>query len=127
MLTTAWAQVPQPAAPQTEPIIIMNATAHLGNGEVIENSAIAFKDGVITMVVDATTARIDMSGYQVVNAQGKHVYPGLILPVTNLGLTEVNAVRATRDFNEVGAYTPHVNAQVAYNTDSEIIATLRYN
>ena len=132
VLTLTWAtlsfgQVPKPAAPQAGPILIMNATAHLGNGEVIENSAIAFEDGKITMVVDATTARIDMSKFTVVQAQGKHVYPGLILPVTNLGLTEVDAVRATRDFNELGEFTPHVRALVAYNTDSEIIATLRYN
>ena len=36
------AQNPAPVGPQSEPIIIMNATAHLGNGQVIENSAIAF-------------------------------------------------------------------------------------
>ena len=124
---TALAQVPQPAEPQSEPILLMNATAHLGNGEVIENSAIAFENGKITMVVDATVARIDMSKYKVYQLAGKHVYPGLILPSTNLGLTEVNAVRATRDFSEVGTYTPNVRAQVAYNTDSEIIATLRFN
>ena len=37
-----------PAKPQSQPILITGATAHLGNGEVIENSAIAFEDGKLT-------------------------------------------------------------------------------
>jgi hypothetical protein len=32
-----------PADKQTKSILIMNATAHLGNGQVIQNSAIGFK------------------------------------------------------------------------------------
>jgi hypothetical protein len=37
--------------------LILNAKAHIGNG-VIENSALAFKDGKITMIADAVI-RID--------------------------------------------------------------------
>src|SRR5690606_16729041 len=42
-------------------------------------------------------------------------------------LVEIDAVRATRDFQEVGQYNPHVRALIAYNTDSRIIPTLRSN
>jgi hypothetical protein len=35
--------------------MILNAKAHIGNGKVIENSALAFKDGKITMIADAST------------------------------------------------------------------------
>lgn len=127
MMNLAWAQVPKPAEPQSEAILLMNVTAHLGNGEVIENAAIGFEGGKITMVADATRARFDMSKYKVFQLAGKHVYPGLILPVSGLGLTEVGAVRATRDEVELGDFTPHVRSQISYNTDSEIIATLRFN
>lgn len=116
-----------PASPQSQPILIMNATAHLGNGEVIENAAIAFDNGELTLVADATTIRLDATGYQVIEASGKHVYPGLIAPNTQLGLTEIDLVRATRDFAEVGDFTPHVRALIAYNTDSRIIPTIRSN
>jgi imidazolonepropionase-like amidohydrolase len=44
-----------------------------------------------------------------------------------LGLREIDAVRATLDFAEAGQYNPNVRALVAYNTDSEIIPTVRLN
>lgn len=120
------AQVPQPAPTQTGPIAIVNATAHLGNGKVIEKSVIAFDEGKITLVAAASTSP-DLSGHRVIEADGKHVYPGFILPKSTLGLVDINAVRPTRDFEEVGDFKPHVRSLVAYNTDSELIATLRYN
>lgn len=126
-LTDVAAQVPEPVADQNGPIILMNGVAHLGTGEIIENSAIAFENGKITLVGDARVMRLDLSKYEVVDAAGKHVYPGLILPNTTLGLEEISAVRATRDHTEVGEITPNVRSLVAYNTDSELIAALRYN
>lgn len=120
------AQVPQPADPQTEPIAIINATAHLGNGQVIEKSVIAFDQGKLTVVADAST-RPDLTGHRIIEADGKHVYPGFILPKTTLGLVDISAVRPTRDFQEVGEYTPHVRSLIAYNTDSDLIAALRFN
>ena len=36
-----------PANKQSKSILILNGFAHLGNGKVIENSAIGFKDGKI--------------------------------------------------------------------------------
>lgn len=120
------AQVPQPADPQSGPIAIVNGTAHLGNGQVIQNAVIAFDQGKLTVVAEAGT-NPDISGHQVIDAAGKHVYPGFILPKSTLGLVDINAVRPTRDFNEVGDYTPHVRSLIAYNTDSELIAALRFN
>lgn len=120
------AQVPQPADAQSEPIAIVNATAHLGNGQVIQDAVIAFEQGKLTLVADAST-RPDLSGHRVIEADGKHVYPGFILPKSTLGLVDINAVRPTRDFSEVGDYTPHVRSLIAYNTDSELIAALRFN
>lgn len=124
----AIAQVPEPAKPQEGTILLTGGTAHLGDGTVIEKSLISIVDGKIGIVVDATVARIDISQFsKVIDISGKHIYPGLILPNTTLGLVDVNAVRATRDFAEVGGVNPNVRALIAYNTDSELIATLRYN
>lgn len=116
------------ASAQTKSILIMNATAHLGTGVVIQNSAIGIRDGKIDLVVDATTARIDKSSYdEVIEASGKHLYPGLIAPNSTLGLTEIEAIRASNDFREVGGIMPHVRSLIAYNTDSKIIPTVRCN
>ncbi|SMG12410.1 Imidazolonepropionase [Marivirga sericea] len=123
----AKAQVPAPGEVQSKPIAIMNAYAHLGNGEVIENSVITFENGIITNVADATVIRLDLSNFRVIKAEGMHVYPGLIASNTIIGLEEIAAVRATRDQDETGDFNPNVRALIAYNTDSEIIPTTRFN
>jgi Amidohydrolase family len=122
------AQHPVPAPPQSKRILITGTTAHLGNGTVIPNSVIGFAQGKITLVGDATLVRIDKSEYDtLIIADGKHVYPGLIALNTQIGLNEIEAVRATRDQSETGGLNPSVRASVAYNTDSKVIPTVRSN
>ncbi len=62
-----------------------------------------------------------------VDAKGKQVYPGLILPISNLWFGEMPSVRATTDVQEIGELNPNIRSIVAYNTDSKIINTLRSN
>src|SRR5574337_221458 len=112
----AFGQQPVPASTQTKSILLMNGIAHLGNGKVIENSAIGFKNGKITLVADATVIKINGSEFDtIINIPGKHVYPGFIAVNSTLGLLEVEAVRATNDIDEVGAFIPNVRTQIAYN------------
>ncbi|MEQ8239336.1 MAG: amidohydrolase family protein [Cyclobacteriaceae bacterium] len=120
------AQVPSPAPAQSEPIAIIKGTAHIGNGQVVENAVVLFNNGKIESV-DTYDPTFDYSLYQIIDAEGKDVYPGLILPLTKLGLEEVAAVRATRDYSEVGSMKPHVRTAIAFNTDSEIIPTMKFN
>ncbi len=120
------AQAPVPALAQKTAILIAGATAHLGNGTVIANSAIAFENGKLTMVADMTTIRIDRAKYgKIFDAAGKQVYPGFIAPDTQLGLVEINAARPTVDFQEVGSLNPSTRTLIAYNTDSEVPPTVR--
>jgi imidazolonepropionase-like amidohydrolase len=122
------AQQPVPAKKQSKSVLLMNGICHVGNGKVIQNSVVGFKDGVITLVGDATVMRLDLSQWDTtINIAGKHVYPGFIAPNSTLGLTEIEAVRATSDFNEVGYMNPHVRTQQSYNTDSKITPTVRTN
>ncbi|NND72735.1 MAG: amidohydrolase family protein [Rhodothermales bacterium] len=115
-----------PAGTQSSPTLLVGAMAHLGTGQVIPNAAVGFVDGKITVVAPAAEVT-DRSGYDVVDVAGMHLYPGLILPNTTLGLNEVSSVAATVDQSETGQYNPNVRALVAYNTDSELIPTLRFN
>ncbi len=118
----------QIAAAQKNHVLIMNGTAHIGNGQVVENSAIAFKDGKIELVADARLVKLNISAYDtVISAAGKHIYPALIAPNCILGLQEAEAVRASNDFAEVGVYNPHVRSVIAYNTDSKILPTVKSN
>ncbi len=108
--------------------LIMGGIAHLGTGEKIENSLIVIRDGRFDLVADASMVRIDPSAFDtVIRAYGKHIYPAFIAPNTTLGITEIDAVRASKDYNEVGSYNPNVRSQIAYNTDSKIIKTVRTN
>jgi imidazolonepropionase-like amidohydrolase len=61
----------------------------------------------------------------VIEANGKHVYPGLINANTVLGLVEIGAVRATVDVEEVGALNPNVRSITSVNPDSELIPVAR--
>jgi len=116
-----------PANPQSKAILLKGGVAHLGNGTVIQNSVIAFDNGKLTVVGDATNTRVDETQYDVRDINGKHVYPGFILPNTDLGLVEVGAIRHMRDNIEQGDIKPNVRTLISYNTDSELIPTLRFN
>ena len=122
----AQSDVLSPAPEQDMPTVILGATAHLGDGSVIENAAVAFEDGKITFVgtVDRWSGTDD---HRVINAKGKHLYPGLISVNTTLGLTEIEQVNATRDEREIGMLNSNVRSIIAYNTDSDVIPTLRSN
>ncbi|MFY0686050.1 MAG: amidohydrolase family protein [Cyclobacteriaceae bacterium] len=122
-LSVCFAQNPKPADPQTSPIAIINATLHQGNGKVIEQATILFDSGWIVGVGQD----LNTTGYEVQDAAGKHVYPGMIMPSTNLGLEEISAVRPTMDVREVGSITPNIRSQIAFNTDSEILPTYIFN
>ena len=115
-----------PASKQTEAVTIVGATAHLGNGEVIENSLIIFEDGKITQVMDATATKMQYRG-RIIEAEGKHVYPGFIAPNATLGLVEIDAVRATDDEDEIGSMLPHIRSLIAYNAESKIVESMRPN
>lgn len=111
-----------PAKAQETPVFLTNATIHIGNGQVVEKGSLAFANGKITAVGNSIQAP---AGARVLDLRGKHIYPGIIAPATSLGLTEVEAVRATNDNEEVGEINPSVRSLIAYNTDSKVIGTIR--
>ncbi|MEP7236481.1 MAG: amidohydrolase family protein [Ferruginibacter sp.] len=112
-----------PAPAQKETIALTNATIHVGNGQVINSGTVIFKNGKITEVgANASTA-----GASIIDCSGKHIYPGLILSASQLGLIEVPSVRSTIDAAEIGDINASVRSLVAYNTDSKVTNTLRTN
>jgi len=112
-----------PAAAQKEKIALTNATIHVGNGQVINNGTVVLTNGKITEVGSG----VSTSGAKIIDCAGKHIYPGLILASTQLGLVEIPSVRSTADGSEIGEMNASIRSIVAYNTDSKIINTLRTN
>lgn len=114
-----------PAGAQKGTIAITHATVHVGNGTVLNDAIVIFEKGKITNVGVGVAAPANAS---VVDASGKHVYPGLILSNSFLGLKEVGSgVRGSNDLAEIGENNASIKSLVSYNTDSKIINVLRAN
>ena len=113
-----------PGSPQTKPMAVTNATIHPVNGPVIEAGTLVFEGGKITAIgKDATVP----ANAETIDLAGKHVYPALFDAMTDLGLVEINSIRATVDSREIGQINPNVRAVVAVNPDSELIPVTRSN
>ncbi len=118
--------------PQESAVTIWNARIHPvgGSGGVIEQGYITFDRGVITEIASGDPASIpvkDAEAQGFINAKGGHVYPGLIGAWSQVGLTEIQAVRASIDMNELGDFAPEVVAGVAVNPDSTLLPVTRSN
>ena len=113
-----------PGKPQDAPILLKGGDLYTVSDGVMEGTDLLFDGGEITRIGKNLTPP---PGAKVVDVSGKRVYPGLIAAATTIGLTEIGAVRATNDLDEVGGVTPEVLAHVAYNPDSEVIPTVRSN
>ena len=119
--------VPVPAPKQTERICLKGGTVHTGTGKVIENAYLVFENGKVTDVFAATTIKTEETLGKVIDVTGKQIYPGLISMNCYLGLSEIEAVRATNDVAETGTLNPNARAIISYNTDSRVTPTVRSN
>jgi len=111
-----FAQMPAPA--QATPIALTGGTIHLDDGTAIEAGTILFDNGRIVAI--GTSVSIPQ-GTDIIEINGKHVYPGLILARTSLGLSEIGRLAETNDMSEIGDINPNVRAQVAFHPASEHI------
>lgn len=113
-----------PGKQQQKPILLTDATIHTATQGVLEQSDLLMVDGKIAKIGQDLAAPANA---EVIDLKGKHIYPGLIALVNQLGLIEIEAVRSTDDTHEVTDTNPDVRAGIAYNADSEVIPTVRTN
>jgi len=113
-----------PAQTQKAAVLLNDATLHTVSNGVLESTDLLMVDGKIAAIGKDLVAP---AGATVVELQGKHVYPGLIALANQLGLIEIEAVRATDDTREITDTNPDVRAQVAYDAQSDVIPTVRSN
>ncbi|MEZ4738416.1 MAG: amidohydrolase family protein [Flavobacteriales bacterium] len=114
-----------PAKPQVRSVLITNGTVHVGDGRVIDEGAVGFRDG-----------RIDYVGYNygakavydtIIDVRGEHVYPGFIAADASIGLEEIEQLRSSSDLHDVGDLEPELRTLTAYKADSRLIPTTRTN
>src|SRR5690554_2191351 len=109
-------------------ILLSKAKIHVGNGKVINQGLVGIEGEHIVLVENALTYTLDESKWDtIIDLRNQELYPGFFAPNSTLGLTEVDAVRATRDFKEVGIYNPHIRALIAFNAESEVSTTVKTN
>src|SRR5579859_1803751 len=110
-------------AAHAESLLLTGATVHTISGETLSPGQVLIQDGKIAAVGREVAA----TGVASMNLNGQHLYPGMISLDCVLGLTEIEAVRATADETEVGDYTPDVESWIAINPDSELLPVARAN
>ena len=113
-----------------ENLLLSNGIIHTVSSGAITNGEVFVQNGKIVQVWDTSGARerkILPTDVTVIDLKGQHLYPGMIALNTDLGLMEIEAVRATRDDREVGEYTPEVLSWLAVNPDSELLPVARAN
>jgi len=113
-----------PGAVSARPLLLRHGTLHSVSHGILADSDLLIEGGRIAAMGQGLQAP---AGARVLDLAGHQVYPGLIALDTQIGLTEIGAVRATRDLAEVGEIHPEVRAAVAFNADSEVIPTVRSN
>ncbi len=82
------------------------------------------KDGKISAIGETINADNNTS---IIDCTGKFIYPGFIDSGCNLGLSEVGSVALTQDYNELGSFTPHMQALTAVNPNAVAIPVTRVN
>lgn len=123
-LVTVAASPEVPGPKQKQAIAIVGATVHPISGESIDGGIVLFDQGKIVAI--GKDVEIP-DGAQRIDASGKHVFPGLFDAHTDMGLVEINSIRATIDNGETGSMNPNVKSWVSVNPDSEVIPVTRSN
>jgi imidazolonepropionase-like amidohydrolase len=107
---------------------LSGARIHTVSGGVIARGDVLVRDGKIISVSDARqpTRPLRPADATEINLEGLHLYPGLVALDTELGLREIDAVRATVDVAETGAgFSPESQSWLAVNPDSEQLPVAR--
>jgi imidazolonepropionase-like amidohydrolase len=112
------------AAAAGETILIRDADVYPVSGQELQGVSILIQDGKIAEIAAKI---VPPKGARIVEAKGMRVYPGMIDSGTELGLSEIPAVRESVDTGELGEFMPQLKALVAVNPDSEHFGVVRVN
>ncbi len=103
-------------------VLLKGATLVTVTNGTIEGDLL-ISDGKIAKIGRA----LEAGEAEVMDCSGKFVYPGMIDGGTQLGLGEVGSISLTQDSDEIGDYTPHMQALTAVNPNSVAIPVTRVN
>lgn len=104
---------------------LVGAAVHTVSQGVFDPGVVVIGDDGAILAVGPAAGTSIPDGAQRLELRGLRLYPGLIDAATSLGLTEVSAVAATNDVNDIGDLNAHLRAYAAINPDSELIPVAR--
>lgn len=105
---------------------LVGGTLHPVSGPPIADGVLIVRSGRITAIGSSAQIAVP-EDVTVVDVTGQHVYPGMIDPLTNLGILEIGSVPQASDQTETGTYNPHVRAIPAIVPYSTAINVARAN
>ena len=103
-----------------ETILIKNGTIVPVVGKVITDGSLLLMDGIIAKIGTSIKAPKEA---KIIDAKGMYVYPGMIGPLTAVGVTGYPG--AGSDTDEIGVSTPHMDSYDAINPEDECIEVTR--
>ncbi len=101
---------------------LTNAKIYTVTNGIIENGTLIINNGIIEAV--GANVRIPADA-EVIDVDGKEIYPGMIDGGTTLGLSEIGSIAEANDARETGALTPQMQALTAVNPNSVAIPVTR--
>ncbi|MBM3737724.1 MAG: amidohydrolase family protein [Acidobacteria bacterium] len=112
------------AAAFGQELLIRNVNIHPVTAPAVANTSLLIRDGRIAEI--SPKIRVPKT-VKALDAQGAHLYPGMIDSATNLGMNEISSVREASDISEIGDFNPQLRTLVAVNPASEHIPVARAN
>jgi len=101
---------------------IVGGTLHPVEGEIIEKGTLLIRSGRIVEMgrgVEVTP------GAKVIDAEGSHVWPGMIALGTTVGLAGVGSVRGTIDTSEIGGNQPDLRVASSIHAATDSVRVTR--
>ncbi len=104
------------------PFALTNAQVIVAPGDTLDDGTVVIRDDSIAAVGPDVSVPSEAQAFDL---SGQMVYPGFIDSGTHLGLAEIGSLPETRDFNEIGDLTAHMNALTAVNPSTVHVPTTR--
>ncbi|MFB6231343.1 MAG: amidohydrolase, partial [Salinibacter sp.] len=104
------------------PFALTNAQIIVTPSDTIDSGTVVIRDDSIAAVGPDVSPP---GNAEVIDCKGLTVYPGFIDSGTHLGLEEIGSLPETRDYNEIGELTAHMNALTAVNPNTVHVPTTR--
>jgi imidazolonepropionase-like amidohydrolase len=102
-----------PVNPGVEVVALVGGTVHPVSRPAFEDGVVVLAEGRIQAVGPRGQVEIP-AGAREIDVSGRHIHPGMIDPVTHLGLFEIGAISQATDRAEIGGFNPHIRALPAY-------------